>query len=130
MGLLPATLSSAPAACENVKNMTAVVIQDLEMLKRCLAPHLRRARKAIIFGSVARGNADEWSDLDIVIVADTSRPFLERYLEFEGIYDVWRRLDLLVYTPEEFAEMQRQERPFIEYVIREGVVIHEAEPES
>jgi predicted nucleotidyltransferase len=110
--------------------MSATVIQDLDALKRRLAPHLRRARKAIIFGSVARGDADEWSDLDLVIVAETSRPFLERYLDFAGIYDIWRRLDLLVYTPDEFAEMQRQGRPFIEHVVREGVVIHEAEAES
>jgi uncharacterized protein len=109
--------------------MRATVIRDLDVLRQQLAPHLRRARKAIVFGSVARGQADEWSDLDLVIVADTDRPFLERYRDFEGIYDVWRRLDLLIYTPDEFAEMRRQGRPFIEHVEREGVVIHEAEPE-
>ena len=103
-------------------------IQDLEALKKHLAPYLQRARTAIVFGSVARGDADEWSDLDLVIVADTSRPFLERYRDFEGIYEVWRRLDLLVYTPEEFAEMQAEGRPFIEHVLREGAVIHEAAP--
>lgn len=110
--------------------MSPAVIQDLDALKQRLQPHLQRARRAIVFGSVARGEADEWSDLDLVIVTDTARPFLERYRDFEGIYDVWRRLDLLVYTPGEFAEMQREERPFIEHVLREGVVIHEAPAES
>ena len=108
--------------------MTAALLQDLDELRRRLAPHLRRARKAIVFGSVARGTADEWSDLDLVVVAETPRPFLERYRDFQGIYDVWRRLDLLVYTPAEFADMQREGRPFIDHVLREGVVIHEAEP--
>ena len=110
--------------------MSSTVLQDLDGLKARVVPYLRRARKAIVFGSVARGEADEWSDLDLVIIADTRRPFLERYLDFEGIYDVWPRLDLLVYTPDEFAAMQREGRPFIEHVVREGVVIHEAEPES
>jgi len=110
--------------------MSPVVIQDLDALKQRLAPHLQRARKAIVFGSVARGDADEWSDLDLVIVADTPRPFLERYRDFEGIYDVWRRLDLLVYTPEEFSRMRAQGRAFIEHVLQTGVVIHEAAPES
>lgn len=110
--------------------MSPAVIQDLEALRRRLAPHLGRTRKAIVFGSVARGQADAWSDLDLVIVADTARPFLERYRDFEGIYDVWRRLDLLIYTPEEFAQMEAQGRLFIEHVLREGVVIHEAEPEG
>ena len=108
--------------------MTGVLIQDLGALRERLAPYLRRARKAIVFGSVARGEADEWSDLDLVIVADTTRPFLQRYLDFEGLYDVWPRLDLLIYTPEEFAAMQEQGRPFIEHVLREGAVVHEVEP--
>jgi predicted nucleotidyltransferase len=106
--------------------MSSALIQNLDALRQRLAPHLRHARKAIVFGSVARGEADEWSDLDLVIIADTCRPFLERYRDFESLYEVWRRLDLLIYTPEEFAEMQAQGRPFIEHVLREGAVIHEA----
>jgi len=109
--------------------MDPAVIHDLGTLKRRLAPHFRGARKAIVFGSVARGDADDWSDLDLVIIADTTRPFLERYRDFEGLYDVWPRLDLLIYTPAEFAQMQEEGRPFIEHVLGEGVVIHEAAAE-
>lgn len=63
--------------------MSPAAIQDIEALKQRLAPHVRPACKVIIFGSVARGEADQWSDLDLVIVADTSRPFLERYRDFQ-----------------------------------------------
>jgi len=110
--------------------VTTAVIQDLAELKRRLAPHLAKARKAIVFGSVARGEADEWSDLDLVIIADTARPFLDRYLDFTGIYDVWPRLDLIIYTPGEFARMRAEGRAFIEHVEAEGVVVHEAPAES
>ena len=106
--------------------MGTALLQDLEALRSRLAPHLGRARKAIVFGSVARGGADEWSDLDLVIVADTTRPFFERFKDFAGIYDVWSRVDLLVYTPEEFAAMAEEENPLIQRVLAEGVVIHEA----
>jgi predicted nucleotidyltransferase len=109
--------------------MPPAIIHDVHALARALAPYVRDSRKAIVFGSVARGEADEWSDLDLVIVAETSRPFLERYRDFEGIYDVWPRLDLLVYTPDEFAAMQAEGRPFIERVLEEGIVIHEAAPD-
>lgn len=34
-------------------------------------------------------------------------------------------MDVLVYTPEEFAEIQERDNPFIEMVTREGVVICE-----
>ena len=109
--------------------MTPTVLHDLDGLRRRLAPHLGRTRTAIVFGSVARGEADQWSDLDLVIVADTTRPFLERYRDFEGLYDIWPRLDLLIYTPAEFAQMREEGRPFIEHVLSEGVVIHEASAE-
>ena len=109
--------------------MDSALIHDLDMLRLALVPYLKGARKAIVFGSVARGDADEWSDLDLVIIADTTRPFLERYRDFEGLYDVWPRLDLLIYTPAEFARMREEGRPFIEHVLAEGVVIHEARPE-
>jgi len=108
--------------------MTAAGVQDLDTLKKQLAPHLRNAHIAIVFGSVARGEADEWSDLDLMIVADTTRPFLERYRDFEGIYDVWPRLDLLIYTPEEFTRMRAEGRTFIQHILDEGAVVYEASP--
>ena len=108
--------------------MTSTVIQDLDELRRRLAPHLIKARKAIVFGSVARGEADEWSDLDLVIVADTPRPFFDRFKDFTGIWDVWPQLDLLIYTPAEFERMRAEGRPFIEHILAEGVVVHEAQP--
>jgi predicted nucleotidyltransferase len=105
--------------------MGNVLLRDLAELRRRLAPHLTRARKAIVFGSVARGDADAWSDLDLIIVADTARPFFERFKDFAGLYDVWPRLDLLIYTPEEFARMVAEERPLISRALGEGVVLHE-----
>jgi predicted nucleotidyltransferase len=114
------------AVGSNQPTMTTPVILDLSVLRSSLAPHLRGARKAIVFGSVARGEADGWSDLDLVIVAETAWPFLERFKDFAGLYDVWPRLDLLIYTPEEFARMVEEENPFIQRVLEEGVVVHEA----
>ncbi len=106
---------------------SAAILQDLEALKRRLAPHLQRARRAIAFGLVARGDADEWSDLDLIIVTETQRPFFERFKDFAGIYDVWPRLDLLIYTPDEFDRMLGQENPLVQRALEEGVVLLEAE---
>lgn len=105
--------------------MADVLLRDLGELRRRLAPHLARARKVIAFGSAARGDADAWSDLDLIIVADTTRPFFERFKDFAGLYDVWPRLDLLIYTPEEFALMVAEERPLITQALAEGVVLYE-----
>src|SRR5262249_9098276 len=105
--------------------MADLLLRDLAELGRRLAPHLTRARKVIVFGSVARGEADAWSDLDLIIVADTTRPFFERFKDFAGLYDVWPRIEMLIYTPEEFAEMVAEERPLITRALEEGVILHE-----
>jgi predicted nucleotidyltransferase len=107
--------------------MNGLVLQDVEELRRRLAPHLRRSLQAIAFGSVARGEADSWSDLDLLIVTETTRPFLERFKDFAGLYDVWPRLDLLIYTPEEFERMIAEDNPLVTLALREGVVLHQAE---
>ena len=74
-----------------------------------------------MFGSVARGEADEWSDLDLVVIADTDRTFFERFRDFDGLYEVWPRLDLLVYTSAEFERMVDEENPFLLRALEEGV---------
>jgi predicted nucleotidyltransferase len=105
--------------------MDQLLLHDLGELRRRIAPHVTRARKVIVFGSVARGDADAFSDLDLIIVADSARPFFERFKDFAGLYDVWPRLELLIYTPEELALMVQEERPFIVRALEEGVVLHE-----
>lgn len=39
---------------------------------------------------------------------------------------MWPRLDLLIYTPEEFARMRAEGNPLVERALAEGVVVHEA----
>jgi predicted nucleotidyltransferase len=100
----------------------------MEELRRRLAPPLAAAgaKRAIIFGSHARGEADEWSDLDLLIVADTDLPFLDRFRAFRALYDVYpHSMEILVYTPEEFAQMVMAENSFIEQVLKDGLTIHE-----
>ena len=48
----------------------------LPLLQQHFNPH-----KILLFGSMADGQVDEWSDLDLVIVADTRLRFLDRSKE-------------------------------------------------
>lgn len=81
--------------------------------------------RIILFGSAARGDADEHSDLDIVVVKETDQRFLDRLGTVYELVAPDFALDVLVYTPAEFAEMQAEENPFIEEVLREGVVVYD-----
>ena len=72
------------------------------------------AHAAWIFGSYARGTARAESDIDLIVVAPTDRPFVERFRDYlPAIANADVGVDLLVYTPEEFARMQAEERPFL-----------------
>lgn len=66
-----------------------------------------RAQGAWIFGSVARGKQTRTSDVDLVLAAETSRKFHDRVTDYADLFDLCPRLDLLIYTPEEFrAQIQ------------------------
>lgn len=82
------------------------------------------AVRAILFGSYARGEEDEASDLDLVIVESTNRPFVERGLAHLELFRLGVGLDLIVYTPEEYARLLADGNPFVERIEREGRVIH------
>jgi predicted nucleotidyltransferase len=97
--------------------MARTALPDLEEIRRRIAPHVRRARKVLVFGSVARGEADPGSHPDLIIVADTARPFFERFKDFSGLYGQWPRLDLLVYTPEELERMAAEGNPLIQQAL-------------
>jgi len=83
-------------------------------------------QKAILFGSLARGDVTPFSDLDLVIVQRTNARFLDRLEPFYASLDLKVDADILVYTPEEWAELQTW-NPFIQQIIREGKVIYEAD---
>lgn len=85
--------------------------------------------RAWVFGSVARGEATRRSDIDLIVILDTDKPFLDRY---EGILlDIHRALrrgvDLLIYTPTEFAHLPRT--AFVRRMLADSKVIYERKRE-
>jgi uncharacterized protein len=85
----------------------------------------KRAIKAILFGSRARGTDDARSDVDLIIVDDDERPYLERLDKY--FKDITTRidaaLDLFVYTSAEAEAMK--DKPFLSRALAEGVVLYE-----
>ncbi|HCW50590.1 MAG TPA: nucleotidyltransferase domain-containing protein [Clostridiales bacterium] len=82
-------------------------------------------KKAILFGSLARGDVIETSDIDLILVMETPRRFLDRLDEAFRVLRPKTGLDVLVYTPDEFEELL-ETRPFVQKAVREGKVIYEA----
>lgn len=104
-------------------------ILSLDEVSSAILPCLQKSNvlKAIVFGSYARKNESSRSDLDLILVMRTTKPFFERY---EGVlsrlYEAVRGVDIdvLIYTPEELEFMR--DRKFIQTIIKEGVCIYES----
>jgi predicted nucleotidyltransferase len=89
------------------------IVRELKRLK---------AKKVILFGSFARGRADLFTDLDLIVVLESELPFVERtgWLYRQLVPRV--AVDILPYTPLEWEKVQ--ERPFIQKAISEGKVLY------
>lgn len=81
------------------------VIGILARLKRALSS---RIKQAYIFGSIARGDFYANSDLDLILIWETKIPFTERGKSFLDLFDIFPRIDLLIYTPDEFKEIVKE----------------------
>ncbi|GAF95526.1 unnamed protein product, partial [marine sediment metagenome] len=81
--------------------------------------------KIILFGSWCRDEEDKYSDVDIIVIYETKKRFLDRLEELYLMWDIPIAFDMLAYTPEEFEKMLREKNPFIEKINREGEVIYE-----
>jgi uncharacterized protein len=80
--------------------------------------------KIILLGSHARGDNDEESDIDLIVVYRTNKRFLDRLKELYVAWSIPKAVDILAYTPEEFARMTR-DNLFLQDAMKEGKVLYE-----
>jgi len=68
-----------------------------------------------LFGSFAKGEIHEGSDIDLIVVGDFKERFFERIGKIIEMTDL--PIEPLVYTKEEFEEMKKN-NPFIKDILR------------
>ncbi len=66
-----------------------------------------RVEEAYVFGSFTSDDFSKDSDIDLIIVTETHREFHKRHKDFPELYNLIPRLDLLIYTPEEFDRLKK-----------------------
>jgi len=84
------------------------------------------AEKVILYGSYARGEATEDSDVDLFIIAPSRERFFERMATVRGlIRDLRNGLPVspIVLTPEEVEERRSKEDQFVQQILEEGIML-------
>ncbi|MBU4272490.1 MAG: nucleotidyltransferase domain-containing protein [Planctomycetes bacterium] len=83
------------------------------------------AERVILFGSYARGQAHDDSDVDLMFVAPSDLP---RFKRSRALYCLLRPypfpMDLVVYTPEEVERSKKSPLSFVSTVLREGKTLY------
>ena len=95
-----------------------------EAVRRIVA--VARPDKIVVFGSQARGDVHPRSDLEVLVIRDSSEP---RYLRSAPLYtalaDLPAEIEVFVYTPAEVAEWANVRPALVITALREGEVVYE-----
>jgi len=70
-----------------------------------------RVESAWLFGSFGSPAFGPQSDIDLILITPTKTPFVRRGEAFFDLLDIGPRIDILVYTPEEFSKLTSKPSP-------------------
>jgi uncharacterized protein len=104
-------------------NMIAFEEIERVVLRIAEASH---AKQVVLFGSHARGQASENSDVDLLIIAESQLPRFKRSRELYKLFQPYPfAMDLIVYTPEEIERSKQSPCSFVSRVLQEGRVVYD-----
>lgn len=99
-----------------------------EELRRIIAILVEKYQpeKVILFGSLATGRINEWSDIDLLIIKETDKRPLDRATDVTAMLNYPRiAMDIFVYTPEEVKYLVREGSQFIAEILEQGTILYE-----
>lgn len=103
------------------------IMQDIMERIKAISKRLKKeyhAQRIILFGSYARGEATEDSDVDIFIIAPVKERFFERGATVRRVVrDLYRGIPLspIVLSQKEVEERLRRGDQFIGQILEEGI---------
>ncbi len=99
---------------ERSKDLLDEVRVFANMLKETLP-----VREVYLYGSFAKGEVHEGSDIDLLIIGDFGERFFDRIGKILDLTDL--PIEPLVYTTEEFEELKNSHNPFITEILKTAV---------
>lgn len=87
--------------------------------------HELAPEKVILFGSHAYGNVDQDSDIDLLVILETSLAPAERVRMISRLlYPRPAPLDIIVKTPTEIQKAQTRIDPFLHEILEKGTLLY------
>jgi len=109
-------LSEVPLAEHDLRAVNAAV----EMLRERFP-----VEKVIVYGSKARGDSDEDSDIDLLLVTSRPIPWRERKAIIDALFDIEMAHDaiisILIVTVEEWSDGILRSTPIYHEIMRDGL---------
>jgi predicted nucleotidyltransferase len=83
-------------------------------------------QRIILFGSYAYGSPRPESDLDLLVIMDTSLTETEQAIQIRQELQVLFGFDILVYTPENLKQRIELGDSFLTDILNQGVLVYES----
>lgn len=80
-------------------------------------------RALILFGSYARGDFTEESDIDVILIAENLPENVFERRSISSLYH-FKKMMAIGYYPEEFIKELKRQNSFIHEVLKEGVIVY------
>jgi len=106
-----------------IKN--TVTLKDIREIVQQIVERFR-PQKVILFGSYAQGKPSQDSDVDLLVVMETSEQTLHAAARISAAIDHPFPLDILVFRPSELKASLERKGVFATEVVAKGVVLYEA----
>jgi uncharacterized protein len=98
--------------------------QDINIVTNRIVEYYQ-PEKIILFRSYALGNANDNSDLDLLLIKETDELPINRAAGIrKALRDILLPIDILVYTPSEISKDIERKFTFIHDVIKSGKILY------
>lgn len=105
-----------------LKALVTKTVGAADVLRAALRPLAERIRAAFLFGSFARGEQRQHSDVDVMVVGDVSFRDLSAALA-QAERRLGRPVNPVLYTPDEFACKRAENHHFLTRVLEEPKIL-------
>lgn len=94
-------------------------VEAVESIQEILGPVT-----ALVIGSYARGDFNQWSDIDLLIMSPDFNPNpLERLEQLAHMLKKYPSLEIVPLTPSEFQRQIKMKTPMAEEALQTGLII-------